>query len=108
MKAHCRKPRVQVLYHTQNQGVGGAVKTGYRQALCDGANVVVKVDGDGQMDPLLIPHFIKPILDGDADYTKETGSTIWSIYAACLGFTAVRQCRAVSGCQAFNGLLERF
>ncbi len=70
VKAHCRDPRVQVLYHTQNQGVGGAVKTGYRQALCDGANVVVKVDGDGQMDPLLIPHFIKPILDGDADYTK--------------------------------------
>jgi len=31
---------------------------------------MVKVDGDGQMDPALIPHFIAPILKGQADYTK--------------------------------------
>lgn len=63
-------PRVTVLFHEENQGVGGAVMTGYRQALDDGAAVVVKVDGDGQMDPSLIPRFIKPILEGQADYTK--------------------------------------
>ena len=62
--------RVRVLYHEQNQGVGGAVMTGYRAAIADGADVIVKVDGDGQMDPSLIPSFIEPILAGEADYTK--------------------------------------
>lgn len=62
--------RVCVLYHEQNQGVGGAVMTGYRAALADGVDVIVKIDGDGQMDASLIPIFIEPILDGEADYTK--------------------------------------
>jgi glycosyltransferase involved in cell wall biosynthesis len=62
--------RVRVLYHPQNQGVGGAVMTGYRAAIADGAEIIVKVDGDGQMDPSLIPHFVEPILRGEADYTK--------------------------------------
>lgn len=44
--------------------------TGYRRAVQDGMDIVVKVDGDGQMDPSLIPAFIQPILDGRADYTK--------------------------------------
>ena len=39
-------------------------------ALNEGADVIVKVDGDGQMNPALIPHFITPILKGQADYTK--------------------------------------
>lgn len=63
-------PRVRVLYNPVNSGVGGAVITGYRQALADGCTVMVKVDGDGQMDPRLIPRFIAPILAGQADYTK--------------------------------------
>ncbi len=63
-------PRVRVLRLAQNQGVGGAVMTGYRQALADGATVIVKVDGDGQMDPALIPLLVAPILRGDADYVK--------------------------------------
>jgi glycosyltransferase involved in cell wall biosynthesis len=63
-------PRVKVLRHQQNQGVGGAVMTGYRAAILDGMEVIVKVDGDGQMDPSLIPDFIAPILAGQADYTK--------------------------------------
>lgn len=63
-------PRVRVIYHKINQGVGGAVMTGYRAAIADGAEVIVKVDGDGQMDPSLIPAFVAPILAGEADYTK--------------------------------------
>lgn len=66
----CSDPRVHILWHTQNQGVGGAVKSGYTQAVADGMEVVVKIDGDGQMDPQLIAQFVKPILNGDADYTK--------------------------------------
>lgn len=62
--------RVKVLTHKVNQGVGGAVLTGYKAALEDGAEVIVKVDGDGQMDPALIDDLVQPILSGKADYTK--------------------------------------
>jgi len=70
VEAHCSDQRVRVVYHESNQGVGGAVMTGYRAAIADGAEVIVKVDGDGQMDTSLIPNFIEPILAGEADYTK--------------------------------------
>ena len=63
-------PRIRSLVHERNQGVGAAVVTGYRQALQDGADVIVKVDGDGQMDPALIPQLVEPLLDFDADYVK--------------------------------------
>ena len=66
----CADPRVRVIYNTTNQGVGGAVMSGYKAAIIDGADVIVKIDGDGQMDPHLIPAFIAPILAGEADYTK--------------------------------------
>jgi dolichol-phosphate mannosyltransferase len=62
--------RVQVLYHPKNRGVGGAMMTGYQAAIADGAEVIVKIDGDGQMDSSLIPNFIEPILSGEADYAK--------------------------------------
>jgi glycosyltransferase involved in cell wall biosynthesis len=66
----CRDPRVRVLRHERNQGVGGATITGYRAALADGATVVVRLDGDGQMDPAQIPLLVRPILEGEADYSK--------------------------------------
>ena len=62
--------RVVVIRHAKNQGVGGAVMTGYRAAIDDGMQIIVKVDGDGQMDPSLIPRFVQPIIDKEADYTK--------------------------------------
>jgi len=68
--ANVGDPRVRVLFHAENQGVGGAVMAGYRAAIAEGADVIVKVDGDGQMDPALIPDFIWPIMTGEADYTK--------------------------------------
>lgn len=68
--ATCRDERVTVIVHESNQGVGGAVMTGYRKAVAAGAEVVVKLDGDGQMDPALIPQFVGPIREGRADYTK--------------------------------------
>ncbi|RRD58140.1 glycosyltransferase family 2 protein [Comamonadaceae bacterium OH2545_COT-014] len=70
VQQRCADPRVRVLFHDENQGVGGAVATAYRAALDDGMDVVVKVDGDGQMDPALIAHFVRPIARGLADYTK--------------------------------------
>ena len=70
VEENVKDQRVQVLFHSENQGVGGAVMTGYRAAIADGADVIVKIDGDGQMDPTLIPDFISPIWMGEADYTK--------------------------------------
>jgi glycosyltransferase involved in cell wall biosynthesis len=70
VEENCADPRVRVLYHAKNQGVGGAVVTGYRRALLEGARILVKLDGDGQMDPALIPRFVEPIVRGAADYTK--------------------------------------
>jgi glycosyltransferase involved in cell wall biosynthesis len=70
VRAKCTDPRVVVLDHEANQGVGGAVITGYRAAIAAGATVIVKVDGDGQMDTALIPSFVAPILAGEADYAK--------------------------------------
>lgn len=63
-------PRVVVLRNSVNLGVGGAMKNGYRQALQDGMDIIIKIDGDGQMDPSLIPMFSTPIQDGEADYAK--------------------------------------
>lgn len=67
---HQRDPRVTVLFNPENRGVGGAVMRGYREAHAKGYDCVVKIDGDGQMDPGLLPAFVAPILSGDADYTK--------------------------------------
>lgn len=70
VEASCRDPRVTVLYHDTNQGVGGALVTGYKRALEDGADIVIKLDGDGQMDPAQIQFLVQPIVAGLADYTK--------------------------------------
>jgi dolichol-phosphate mannosyltransferase len=70
VERECSDARVAVLRHPENRGVGGAMVTGYRAALEAGAHIVVKVDGDGQMDPLLIPRFTQPLIQGVADYTK--------------------------------------
>ena len=77
IEASCSDPRVRVVRHGLNQGVGGAVMTGYRTAIDLGCEVMVKIDGDGQMDPGLLPLFVAPILRGDADYTK--GNRFWDL-----------------------------
>ena len=62
--------RIKILRHEENQGVGGAMVTGYRAALEDKNQIIIKLDGDGQMDPRLIPQFIAPIQSGECDYAK--------------------------------------
>ena len=68
--AHCHDPRVVVMRHAHNGGVGAATMTGYRAALADDMQLVVKIDGDGQMDPALIPRFVRLLMSGEADYCK--------------------------------------
>ena len=62
--------RVKVVRHDENQGVGGATITGYKAALDAGVKIVVKMDGDGQMDPTDMVRIIRPIVEKRADYTK--------------------------------------
>ena len=70
VKENCNDDRVDVLFNPENLGVGGAVIKGYKKAMADGCTILVKIDGDGQMDPVLIPRFIEPILTKKADYVK--------------------------------------
>jgi glycosyltransferase involved in cell wall biosynthesis len=62
--------RVKVIFHEENLGVGGAMITGYKAALDTDADIIVKLDGDGQMNPALISELVAPIVNGRADYTK--------------------------------------
>lgn len=67
---HTTDPRIMVVRHAFNKGVGGAVVTGYEAAMADGCDIMVKLDGDGQMNPCLIPAFVEPLHRGLADYAK--------------------------------------
>ena len=62
--------RVKVIKNIVNMGVGGAVKRGYVEALKDNFEIVVKIDGDGQMSGRDIAKLIGPIINKRADYTK--------------------------------------
>ena len=62
--------RIHIIRRKRNGGVGAAVISGYKAALKDNAEIIVKIDGDGQMAPQLIPNFIKPIYEGRADFIK--------------------------------------
>ena len=62
--------RVKVISLPTNRGVGGATKVGYVAAIRAGADIIVKVDGDGQMIPNHITNLISPIERGEADYVK--------------------------------------
>lgn len=63
-------PRLTVLHHNDNRGVGGAMVTGYRAALEAGYDVIVKMDADDQMDADELPALVRPIELGMAEYTK--------------------------------------
>lgn len=132
--ATCQDPRVRVIQHATNQGVGGAVLTGYQAAMADNMEIMIKIDGDGQMDPALIPTFIAPILAGYADYTKgnrffnpedvasmpkirllgnaglsfltKFSSGYWSIFDPTNGYTAIH--KDVAALLPFDKLSRRY
>ena len=62
--------RILLICHEKNQGVGGAMITGFRKALELGAQIIVKVYGDGQMDTAYLPELLTPLIEARADYTK--------------------------------------
>ena len=65
-----RDPRVTLLEHAENRGVGGAMQTGFAEGLRRGLDVLVKMDGDDQMDPAYLQALVEPLLLNTADVTK--------------------------------------
>ena len=70
VQANSNDKRIKIIFHEKNLGVGGAMISGYIAALNDKHDIIVKLDGDGQMNPQLISGLIQGILDGNADYVK--------------------------------------
>lgn len=68
--ADCPDPRIVIVRLPENQGVGGATLAGYAEAVRRGARILVKVDGDDQMDLNHAARLVAPILLGEADYAK--------------------------------------
>jgi len=125
--------RLIVIHHEVNQGVGGAMKTGFARALELDTEIVMKIDGDGQMDPRLIPQFVEPIAAGRADFTKgnrfadwlhvkkmpllrrlgnvalsflaKIASGYWNLFDPCNGYLAIRSklLRMMMGRRLDNG-----
>ena len=133
-KANTSDSRLEFIFHEENKGVGGATISGYRKAHSDGADVVIKIDGDGQMDLSQIPRLLSPIIGGKADYSKGNrfnslehlsrmprvrvlGNAVlslfskfstgyWSIMDPTNGFTAIH--RAALGTLEFEKLSKGF
>jgi glycosyltransferase involved in cell wall biosynthesis len=65
-----RDERVILIRHPENRGVGGAMRSGFQEAMRQDLELVVKMDGDDQMDPVHLPELLRPLIDGQADMTK--------------------------------------
>lgn len=65
-----QEPRLIVLKHPSNQGVGGAMVTGFKEAIRSELDIVVKIDGDGQMQLDRLSELIDPIIENICDYAK--------------------------------------
>ena len=62
--------KIYIVHHQTNQGVGGAMISGYKKSLELGADITIKMDGDGQMDAANIAKLIQPLIEGKADFSK--------------------------------------
>jgi glycosyltransferase involved in cell wall biosynthesis len=63
-------PRVEVISHARNEGVGAAIVTGYKRALAEGIDVVAVMAADGQMDPADLEQIAGAVARGEVDYAK--------------------------------------
>jgi glycosyltransferase involved in cell wall biosynthesis len=134
VEAAAPDPRVAVVRLAQNQGVGGAVLAGYEEAARRGGRILVKVDGDDQMDLGYVAQLVAPIILGEADYTKgnrftsishlknmpfvrvfgnaalsfaaKVSTGYWNIFDPTNGFTAIEA--SVAGRLAGKRISQRF
>ena len=74
--AERRTPRVELIQHAVNRGVGAAIVSGYKRALADGMDIAAVMAGDNQMDPALLPSMLDPVVEGRGDYSKGTRMTV--------------------------------
>jgi glycosyltransferase involved in cell wall biosynthesis len=77
-----QRPRLSLLRHPDNRGVGAAITSGYAEARRLGADVVAVMAGDGQMDPADLPRLLRPVVQGEADYAKGNRfkhPDVWSV-----------------------------
>lgn len=65
-----KNPRVHLIRHPINQGVGGAIATGYKWCRDQASDVTVVMAGDAQMDPADLPALLEPVVNGEVDYSK--------------------------------------
>lgn len=65
-----RIDRVNLIEHEYNQGCGGALVSGYTWAKKKDFDIVVRMDGDGQMNPDDLESIIYPVAHGFCDYSK--------------------------------------
>jgi glycosyltransferase involved in cell wall biosynthesis len=63
-------PRLEVIGHDRNQGVGAAIVTGYKRARDDGVDVTAVMAADNQMDPDDLETLVLPVARGEVDYAK--------------------------------------
>jgi glycosyltransferase involved in cell wall biosynthesis len=71
VRSHMAKsPRIELIEHEKNQGVGGAIASGYKYARDHDFDIAVVMAGDGQMDPQELPNVIGPVAKDEVDYTK--------------------------------------
>src|SRR2546430_11134186 len=63
-------PRVQVIEHERNEGVGAAIVTGYKAALAERSDVTAVMAADNQMDSEDLRHLVEPVAGGELDYSK--------------------------------------
>ena len=62
--------KIKLIKEKQNRGCGGALATGYIWARDNGFDVVVRMDGDDQMDPSELKLLLDPVVSGETDYAK--------------------------------------
>lgn len=96
IEANAADPRVVVIRLRENQGVGGATMAGYAEADRRGGRILVKVDGDDQMDLGYMAQLVAPILLGEADYAKGNR------------FTSISHLRAMPGVRVFGNAALSF
>jgi glycosyltransferase involved in cell wall biosynthesis len=69
-RARAADPRVEVIQHETNGGVGGAIVTGYQRALAEKIDVTCVMAADGQMDPDDLETLVAAVASGECDYAK--------------------------------------
>jgi glycosyltransferase involved in cell wall biosynthesis len=120
--------------HEVNQGVGGAMITGYKRSMELNADITIKMDGDGQMDAAYIPVLVKPLVEDKADFVKgnrfrelkalqampisrrignlglsfiiKAASGYWNVFDPTNGFTAIKN-ETLNGMN-FNKIHKRY